>query len=406
MKKSSQIEELFIKYINETISEKERVELMDFVNEEENNELWQEIIESHYKQINQRIPDTIQQKSTHIVHNTWKQIETKLNNQQVNRPQDKVRSLRKLLQYAAAVFVLFTGLGLWYNYQTQEAIDTNAELQDIQAGSNRATLSLSGGTSIALSESQGTVVINEQGVSYQDGTSILETENIQIATLVTPRAGQYQVILPDGSKVWLNASTSLKYPTQFGKNERRVELDGEAYFEIKENRIKDSNGSIRKLPFIVETSEQNVIVLGTQFNITAYDDEKTTKTTLVEGSVKVKQKETPTSEHVDKEIILRPGQQSNLTKKQLLVYEVNTMQHTSWKDGIIMLERQSVEEVLRQLERWYDVQFVFSKNIEIPNKTLSGEVLRELPLSTFLGALEEQTNLKFERNERRILVKN
>lgn len=406
MDKSEQKEKLFIKYIENTIDNKELEELVAYLNLDENRSQFEELLESYYKNDNQFFTYEPHENTNNIVDDAWKKIDLNLTRQTSDLVFRKSNYMRRMYKYAAAILIFFSCTVIWYYFQYQGSKSTIPVVHDIQAGSNRASLTLSDGTTIDLSESKSTIVLHDQVVSYRDGTPILKTEGIQIATLATPRAGQYQVVLPDGSKVWLNASTTLKYPTQFSDQERRVELDGEAYFEIKESTRKDKNGRANKIPFIVETREQNVVVLGTQFNISAYKDEKTTRTTLVDGSVQVQSKSSPHLDNMDRKTMLQPGQQSSLAKNQITIHEVNTVQFTSWKDGIIVLDKQSIEEVLKQLERWYDVQFFFVKDFRFPNKTLSGEVLRSLSLLTFLDALEEQTNLKFEIKERRILVKN
>ncbi|WP_165793043.1 FecR family protein [Sphingobacterium haloxyli] len=394
MEKKTPIQRLFQKYIDETIDKNELAELTGYVNSEEYDSLWRELLEAYYQNSNQKIPDILQRKSISIVNDTWKQI-----NQQLDRqlPVKQIRTGRiaKLYKYAAAVFILFAFSGIWYyyKYDRQNRNDILSEAQDIQPGTNRATLILSDGQTIDLSESQNGLVINEKGISYNDGTSILQTNDIQIATVTTPRAGQYQVTLPDGSKVWLNAASTLTYPTQFSGDERRVELKGEGYFEVKAFRSSIS------MPFIVATGEQEVKVLGTQFNVKAYQDETAIQTTLVEGKVRITTAQgTP--------LDLSPGMQSNLEGQRLSVTKVNTEDYTAWKEGLIVLERQSIADILQQLERWYDVEFTCQKGTNLPSKTLSGEVFRDLPLSVLLQALEEQTNLRFERKERRIMVKN
>lgn len=152
--------------------------------------------------------------------------------------------------------------------------------------------------------------------------------------------------------------------------------------------------------FKVVTKGQTVEVLGTRFNISAYADDDETKTTLVEGSVEVS---TPITHN---SYLLTPGQQSVVRGTETTVKEVNTEQFTAWKEGLIILERQSTTAILRQLSRWYDVEFSVAPGTRLPEKTLSGEVLRNLPLSELLQALHEQTQLKFERKERRIMISN
>lgn len=203
----------------------------------------------------------------------------------------------------------------------------------------------------------------------------------------------------------MNAESTLRYPTRFTGDTRRVELDGEAYFEVK-SRLVTPDGKIKQ-PFIVSTAGQDVEVLGTQFNIMAYTTEKETETTLVEGKVKLSRtataKEASISDNAS--VVLTPGQQGLTDRSAIHVRLVDVEQYTAWKDGLLVLEHQTVDQVLRQIERWYDVTFEVTPGMQLPSKTLSGEVLRNLPVSVLLKALEEQTQLHFEIKGRRIMVK-
>lgn len=298
----------------------------------------------------------------------------------------------------AASILLIWGITLFFlNMPTTAPIV--AELQDIAPGTNRATLSLSDGRSVELNDNQGGLVANEEGLAYSDGTLILGTAAAEVATITTPRAGQYQITLPDGSRVWLNAASTLRYPTHFTGDVRRVELQGEAYFEIRKKQAKEGHlASEQKMPFIVATTGQEITVLGTQFNVMAYAEEPATQTTLVEGKVRL-------ASSGGKAMELLPGAQAVLSKDGWQVQKVNVENYTAWKDGVIVMESQTLGQVFRQLERWYDVEFVVDKGVRLPGKTLSGDVLRDLPLSALLQTLEEQTGLRFERKERRVVVK-
>src|SRR5690606_8813347 len=178
---------------------------------------------------------------------------------------------------------------------------------------------------------------------YADGSAIEKIEGTQLITLTTPRAGQYTVVLADGTKVSLNAASELLYPSHFNVNERVVRLKGEAYFEVAPDKSK---------PFIVQTDRQRIHVLGTRFNVQAYADEKMQHTTLIEGAVVIKDKYDLTN------FQLKPGQQAvSEANTKLFVHQVDPQEYISWKDGIIMLNSCALPEVLRQLERWYDVEF-------------------------------------------------
>ncbi|MBO9571917.1 MAG: FecR family protein, partial [Chitinophagaceae bacterium] len=203
-------------------------------------------------------------------------------------------------------------------------------------------------------------------------------------TMTTPRGGQYQLILPDGSKVWLNSASSIKYPTVFQGKNRIVELSGEAYFDIKENK---------KLPFIVKTQKAEVLVLGTEFNINSYSDEPEFSTTLINGSVKV-------SIGNNAKTIL-PGQQARILNSKPNSLTVNNdidiTQVIAWQKGIFRFEGASLDIIARQLSRWYDVEINVGRN----NKAivLGGGIVKKTPLRTVLKSLEANgINYKWENN--------
>lgn len=304
------------------------------------------------------------------------------------RASRKITMTRRWIAIAASL-TLVIGLSTWFYYKKNSVDYQETELlADIAPGTNRATLTLSDGRSVILKEDQEILQTNAGGATYADGTIVLEASLVQMATVATPRAGQYQVRLPDGSKVWLNAASSIRYPTRFEGDIRRVELQGEAYFEVDKSPI----------PFVVVTAGQEITVLGTHFNVMAYADEAYTQTTLAEGKVRVSSTRGETQE-------LLPGSQATLDTKGLHVQQVNVEDYTAWKDGVIVLEKQSLLQVLRQLERWYDVEIVIDPHVKLPSATLSGDVLRDLPLTALLETLSQQTGLHFERRERRVMVK-
>lgn len=297
--------------------------------------------------------------------------------------------IRRYLPYAAALLIGLSALGSWYMIQQQSTYEMEQTHNvDILPGGNKATLRLSNGDSFLLREDQDGIAIEGGGIRYQDGTALSSINAISYATLHVPRAGQYQLTLPDGTRVWLNADSELTYPTAFTGAERVVHLKGEAYFEVASNRSK---------PFLVQCEGQTVRVLGTAFNIQAHADQLQHVTTLVEGSIML---QTPHG----KSSILRPNEQAILSGEQLDVKGVNAQQYVMWKDGIIVLDRQNIQAIIPQLERWYDVEF--DRNV-IPRRalTLSGEIPRDIKLSTVLEVLGEQLKLKFDIVGRRIVVK-
>lgn len=225
-------------------------------------------------------------------------------------------------------------------------------------------------------------------------------------TIATPKGGQYQVRLPDGSKVWLNAASSLKYLASFSAwNERKVELSGEAYFEV----AKDKDH-----PFVVKTENQEVIVLGTHFNINSYKDEPATKTTLLEGSVRVSLLGTTstastinTTQKISKgkpaEIILKPGEQATLIGNNIRVSPQNAEDAIAWKDGYFMFNNESLESVMRKISRWYNLDVVFA-DASIKNQTFYGRMSRFSKVSQVLKSLALTREVKFELKDNTIHV--
>ena len=274
-------------------------------------------------------------------------------------------------------------------------VETNHQRfkDDVSPGGDKATLILADGSTIVLDETQnGTIaqqgnskIIKLDGKLSYDPTN-KNSREIVYNTISTPKGGQYQLELPDGSQVWLNATSSIHFPTSFTGTERRIEITGEAYFEIAKNP---------NMPFIVTVSNSEIQVLGTHFNINAYNDEDNVKTTLLEGSVRFVN---------DGSInILKPGQQAQLTKEGTtkVVSDVNVDNVVAWKNGMFDFENASIETVMRQLSRWYDVE------IEYKGKTddlFIAEMRRNIKLSDALKALELTGKVKFDIQDKKIIV--
>lgn len=295
--------------------------------------------------------------------------------------------LRYWMAYAAAlIFVLGIGLTLW---ERRTEITVQRTQIDILPGGNKATLTLADGRTIDLNSSQSGIIVGNQ-ITYENGDMIMPLDGTGLTNknleLATPKGGTYQVTLPDGTRVWLNAESTLQYPVQFANDKRLVYLIGEGYFEV----AKDS-----KRPFLVSTANQEVEVLGTQFNVTAYSNETLTKTTLVEGKVKIS--------NVKSGIVhvLKPGQQGVAEGMDTRVKEVNTSQFTAWKDGYFIFEGTPFPEVLEQLARWYDIEIEYQQT---PYKTFSGKMKRNAQLLTVLDFFEGW-GIQFQLEGRRLIIK-
>lgn len=309
-------------------------------------------------------------------------------------------NVRRLTAYAAAAAILlFISIGSWQFLlkHDNETTIVKAQPEIISPGGNKAILTLSDGSRISLTDATEGEIAKQAGVQItkaKDGQLIYKalsvlsgSTEVSSNTIETPRGGQYQVLLPDGSKVWLNAASVLTYPTRFTGSSRTVKLSGEGYFEIAHNE---------KLPFQVVCNGQTVEVLGTHFNINTYSDEPTITTTLLEGSVQVL-----ASGGSPK--ILKPGQQSEINQqREILVTNVDAKTAVAWKDGIFLFRNEPIESVMRKVSRWYNVDIVYQDGI--PAKTVWGTISRVNTISEILELIELTKVAHFKIEGRRIIV--
>lgn len=301
---------------------------------------------------------------------------------------------------AAAILLLISGITFVFLNKSKPVIKSETAINnklDALPGTDKAILTLADGSKVVLDNHASTDISDKDGLKIsrtEDGQLVytildqsdLKTKSaISYNTIETPKGGQYQVILPDGTKVWLNAASSLKYPEVFTGNERRVELTGEAYFEVAKNKAK---------PFHVKNHNQDVEVLGTHFNINSYMDDKTIKTTLLEGSVQVSNGKSVK--------ILKSGEQSIADGNGMirLAANVDTDDETAWKNGLFQFNNANLKNILSQLERWYDINIDYSS---VPDKKYNGMVPRKAKLSEVLKMLEKTGNIRFEIVEGRNL---
>lgn len=296
---------------------------------------------------------------------------------------------------AAAVLAMVTTVSIyfirWRNTAHSPVQQVMVMGDDIRPGGNKATLILSDGRAIELRDNEEGIIVGDE-ITYNDGSPVVDqTSAPRLLTLSTPKGGQYQMTLPDGTKVWLNAASSLEYsPVNSGK-ERMVRLKGEAYFEVAKDK---------EHPFKVTTDNQLIEVLGTHFNVSSYPDETTVKTTLVEGSVKV------VDRIAKQEVILKPGDQAvSGGHDSLHVLHVATADATAWKDGLFRFDNTDIETIMRQLSRWYDVEVIFEG--KKPDIKLWGEVYRNVNAAQALEILT-YFNLKYrvetENGIKRIVI--
>lgn len=281
-----------------------------------------------------------------------------------------------------------------FNLDKDPAAGSVAGAAEIRPGRNTAKLTLANGQSIMLSDQKTGVVIDVSGLKYNDETTIESTSKNGskdgLMSIVTPRGGTYQVRLADGSKVWLNAASSIRFPTSFvGKKQRSIELVGEAYFEIAKNKQQK---------FVVITPAQQVEVLGTHFNINSYPDESNVKTTLVEGAVRVFAGKGNTESAV-----LSPGQQSVVSGSgPIAVNEVDVNDVVAWKDGKFVFFHENVRSIMNKIARWYDVEIVYEGDVK--NKALGGSVSRFKNVTEVLEMLSETRAVQFRIEGKKVIV--
>ncbi|WP_188751370.1 FecR family protein [Parapedobacter defluvii] len=394
--------ELFSRYLKRETTPAEETSLMVYFRDQENTGELQDLVvkalsdlqENEYEEraLAQEALDRVKANLNHLLE------------QEGRRRAGRVRGIRRWLPYAAAIIFACT-LGAWFLMKSGEKIDEpNVVGSNILPGGNRATLTWADGSTIDLSETQSGIVVGKE-ITYVDGSDVLHVEagkpesqsrssDAEWLTLSTPRGGTYQVILPDGSQVWLNASTTLKYPSQFTGPERVVELTGEAYFSVTHIRGKANQ---QMVPFRVLSNGQTVEVLGTEFNISAYPDDIDTRTTLVSGSVQIMNSASKITH------TLRPGDQSITHQQQTEVIQVDPSLAVAWKSGDIVLTNVALETIMQQISRWYDVEVEYAA-VQPRSAEFFGTVSRMRELSAVLQAMESTGNVRFQRNNRTIIV--
>ncbi|MBS0028236.1 FecR family protein [Chitinophaga sp. 22321] len=294
---------------------------------------------------------------------------------------------------AAAMLAGLVAVGAYFIVEgnKDQPVKVAAQLQDVAPGLNKATLILSDGSKVTL-DSAGNQVIRQGAVAVQQRGGSLWYEVKEQGSvdayniLATPRGGQFRVVLSDGTKVWLNAGSSIRYPVTFTSRERVVEVTGETYFEVAHDATA---------PFIVKTARQAIKVLGTRFNVNAYVDEPMASTTLLDGAVRI------TSGSANR--FLNPGEQltTQYASGEVAVRSVNVDNVVAWTDGKFRFDNSDIKAVMRQLARWYDVDVVYSG--AVPSREFVGEIERDLHLSQVLNILEKN-NIHFDIQGKKIIV--
>lgn len=403
MSNESRYRFLLEKYVRDECTSAEVKELFDLLSQHGSDRTALHNMQQEFKQAfktEEPIPEE-------ITDRIWAKLQTGME----PAPVVPVRSAFKMwLKVAAAVIVVPLLIYLYKQYNSNEASlqpvvnKTRPVNTDITPGGNKALLTLADGKQIVLEDAKSGLLAQEENttINKQDGILVYNAQGTGLAqpqfnTISIPRGGHYRIILPDGSKVWLNASSSLRFPTAFAGAERNVELRGEAYFEVEKNE---------RMPFIVTVMNERkyegdagnnmrIQVLGTHFNVMAYEDEPDAVTTLLEGSVRV-------SNNVNN-VLLKPGQQALSNKaSKLRVSAGDTEGAVAWKNGYFKFSNENIRSIMNKISRWYNVDVEYKG--KVPEKNLWGTVSRFEDVSEVLKTLELTGSIHFKLEGRRLIV--
>ncbi|MCE6988077.1 FecR family protein [Dyadobacter sp. CY323] len=383
--------DLIVRYLKGDLSAEEQVQLNTWLDSDPENRRLVADLENEAK-----LESDLEFISSVDKDAAWQNISGRISNKV---PERRLWPVFGNWKYAAAILIFgmlsYAAFELSYNEERSEIAEVKpVEVKnDALPGGDKATLTLADGTVVALEDIADGTVREENGIRVSKVAGQLVYEVVKSAetavnaynTIQTPVGGQYHIVLPDGSKVWLNSESSLRFPTAFTGENRGVDLTGEGYFEITKNTKK---------PFIVHSGKTQVEVLGTHFNVMAYANEAFSKTTLLEGSVKV-------SNGVSSKVMM-PGQQA-VVGGQVHIRAADTDEAVAWKNGYFQFENEDLKTIVRQLKRWYDVEI--ENEEQIPDKHFTAVISRNTPLSNVLKMLEMSGELNFEIQGNRISIK-
>lgn len=394
---AERLKELLQKYTLDELDESERQEFAQMVEKQEDREQFESLL---MHQLKSREFETEED-----LPGVYERLEARLNEyiRQNETPVIALRGRKKVYRMwaaAAIVLVMITGTALYF--MAGGGIKKNTMQVtykgDVAPGHNGAILHLSDGRAIVLdSASNGTLVMQGK-VQLVKGNGVLKyvgkADAVIYNDISTNNGRQWQLTLPDGSKVWLNASSSIHYPLSFTGKERLVEVTGEAYFEVVHNAA---------LPFKVKVGKQVIEDIGTAFNVNAYGNEPVLKTTLVQGIVKVS---TFSIQHSASNIILKPGEQAQMTEsgKLNLVKDANLDEVLAWQKGLFSFHHADIQTIMRQLARWYNVEVKYVSKVP-DDKTFTGEMGRDLTLAQVLRGLQQMNvNFRIEEDKRIVIL--
>ncbi len=362
---------LLNKYTTGTCSPEERAIVESWYLQETDASAEWELTESDYTRVDRRLKNKLGIRREPRVSKTW---------------------------LAAASVILISGMFLFLSQRQGTSPEVKIAIQDtiVRPGGNYAILTLSNGKKITLDEKDSWKARTEDGVQVTRSTEgqiaisslASKRETSSYSSIQTPVGGQFSIVLEDGTKVWLNSETTLRFPDAFAQGHRKVELTGEAYFEVSKDKHR---------PFTVSTDEKKIEVLGTHFNVRAYKSEETFRTTLLEGSVRI------TDNKSGKTTLMRPDDEVIIYRGQLTLNHIRTESAVAWKNGYFDFNNKTVETAMTELGRWYGVEVEY-RNEAIRDLQLAGTISRYSDISQVLKKIELTGAAHFNRTGRTIII--
>jgi len=393
---NNRLKDLIEKYIANTCTRKELEQLLLMIENETDTEAITQTLKDHWERSEQK----------NALRESELDVKFALLMQDARHEAPVISMLsakkerRKNIRYAAAAIIIcMLSVSLYFLFKPQPARQISktenikSPANDVAPGGNKAILTLANGRSIILDSAangtlttQGNSKILKLNGMLSYNTLKNKSSEVLYNTISTPRGGQYELMLSDGSKVWLNAASSLRFSASFVGKERKVELLGEAYFEVAKNAA---------MPFKVKVHGMEVEVLGTHFNINSYDNESMIRTTLLEGSVKINKNNSSS--------LLKPGQQAQMNKagEIKIINNVDVEEAIAWKEGKFQFDKADIHDIMRQLARWYDVDVEYKGTV---SSHFGGTISRDVNLSQVLNMLHLTGEVNFQIQDKKVLV--
>jgi ferric-dicitrate binding protein FerR (iron transport regulator) len=385
-----QLRSLFSRYLDGSITSDEENELMRLLSADLSKDEIDQLLEEFYD----NLPDKF-----YIEERDSDRIFRSILNQSGKKRRPHYIMFRKVAAIAASILILISIGYIYTDQRKRDNITSEIIKNDILPGGEKAILTLADGSVVVLDKTRPGVVSDEGAATvvkqgdnrlvYNSGKTSADKRQ-EFNTLATPRCGEFQLVLSDGTKVWLNSESTITYPVVFDGKERHVVVSGEVYFEVSK--------TAKKTPFIVELKDRvKIEVLGTQFNVNAYDDDNNIKTTLIEGSVKI------VSTSTNRSIVIKPGEQAGIDRSgNLSVKEVDTEEAIAWKNGRFIFDNADINTIMRQISRWYDIDIEYGG---VVNQHFGGSISRKVNASKVFEMLEMTGEINFEISGRKVIVK-